>query len=86
MENLSYKIGDTVYVKPNDWNEILKGKIVGFQKVGKLLPIIECNHPYKKNETFSNAFDLEMVSKTPVIKICEWKLVETIYKYKNENN
>lgn len=77
-----YTVGETVYVKPDDWG-VLKGKIKGFQKVGKYLPIVECKHPYKKGEMFSNAFDLDSISKTPTIKKHEWKIVPVTYKYKS---
>jgi len=75
-----YTVGEEVYVKPLDY-EILKAVIKGFQKVGKRLPIIECDHPYKKGEKFSNAMDLERISKTPVVKIYEWSMVEKTYTY-----
>lgn len=75
-----YKIGDKVYVKPND-SKVLKGVVIGFQKVGKMLPIVECENPFKKGEKFRNAFDLEYMSKTPTIKVVEWRLVEVEHKY-----
>lgn len=53
-------------------------------KVDNHLPIVECNHPYKKGEMFKNAFDLNSVSKTQTIKKYEWKLIEVKYKYKNK--
>ena len=76
-----YKIGQTVYVKPSDWS-VLKGKVTGFQCVDKHLPIVECNHPYKKGEKFSNAYDLDRISKTKTVKVIEWKLVTVKYTYK----
>ena len=76
-----YKIGDIVYVKPND-SGVLKGKVISFQKVDNHLPIVECKHLYKKGEKFSNAFDLDRISKTTTVKGIEWKLVETKHKYK----
>lgn len=79
----SYKIGDTVYVKPDDW-DVLKGKVKGFQKIGQHLPIVECKHPYKKGEMFSNAFDLACISKTPTITRHEWKLVPIKHIYKGK--
>ena len=77
-----YKIGQTVYVKPNDCSSVLKGKVVGFQRVDRHLPIVECDHPYIKGEKFSNAFDLERISKTKTIKVAEWKLVTVKYTHK----
>lgn len=76
-----YKIGQIVYVKPNDWG-VLKGKVKGFQAIGEHLPIVECNHPYKKGEKFSNAFDLNRISKTKTVSVIEWKMVTVKYKYK----
>jgi len=75
-----YKIGQIVYVKPSD-SSVLKGKVTGFQCVGEHLPIIECNHPYKKGEKFSNAFNLDRISKTKTVTIAEWKLVNVKYTY-----
>ena len=76
-----YTVGEEVYVKPSDCG-VLKAVIKGFQKVGERLPIIECDHPYKKGEKFSNAMDLVRISKTPVVKIYEWSMVEKTYTYK----
>jgi len=75
-----YTIGEEVYVKPTD-SGVLRGIIKGFQKVDKELPIVESKHPYKKGEKFSNAYDLERISKTPTIKIFEWTMVEKTYNY-----
>jgi hypothetical protein len=69
-----YKIGDTVYVKPHD-SGVLKGVVKDFQSVGNNLPIVTCHHPYKKGEYFSNAFDLDRISKTKTVTTYEWKLV-----------
>lgn len=77
-----YKIGDIVYVKPND-SGVLKGKVKSFQIVENHLPIVECKHPYKKGEMFSNAFDLDRISKTKTISTIEWKLVTVKHMYKD---
>lgn len=76
-----YKIGDVVYVKPDDAG-VLKGIVKGFQVVDNHLPIVECPHPYKKGEKFSNAFDLNRISKTKTIKVIEWQMVEVKHTYK----
>jgi hypothetical protein len=76
-----YKIGQIVYVKPND-SGVLKGKVTGFQRVDNHLPIVECDHPYKKGEKFSNAFDLDRISKTKTVSVIEWKLVTVKHTYK----
>lgn len=78
-----YKINDVVYVKPNDYNKLLKGKVIDFTKVGTIKPIIEAEHPYKKGETFKNAFDFESISDKPILKKLEWSIVEKIYNYEN---
>jgi hypothetical protein len=78
-----YKINDVVYVKANDCNKLLKGKVIGFTKVGEIKPIIEAEHPYKKGETFQNAFDFESISDKPILKKLEWSIIEKIYKYEN---
>lgn len=83
MKQEKYKVGDIVYVKPND-SKVLKGVIVSFQAVGDKLPIVECDHPYKKGEKFQSAFGLERISKSKIIKIVEWGLVERKYKYQEE--
>lgn len=77
-----YTVGETIYVKPND-SGVLKGKVKGFQAIGENLPIVECKHPYKKGEMFSNAFDLDSISKTPTIIKKEWKLVDVKHTYKS---
>ncbi|WP_396180281.1 hypothetical protein [Flavobacterium sp.] len=79
--NHGYTIGEEVYVKPTDWG-VLKCKVVGFQVVGDKLPIVECKHPYKKGEKWKNAVDLDRISKTPVVKVLEWDIVEKTYEYK----
>lgn len=76
-----YKIGQTVYVKPTDWS-VLKGKITGFQCVDNHLPIVECDHPFKKGEKFKNAYDLNRISKTKTVTVAEWRLINVKYKYK----
>jgi len=75
-----YTVGETVYVKPSDWN-VLKCVITGFQIVDNRLPIVECDHPYKKGEKFKNAINLDRISRTPIIKLYEWGLVEKTYTY-----
>ena len=77
-----YLIGESVYVKPND-TKVLKGTVVDFQKIDKKLPIIEFENPYKKGEIIRNAFDLNRISKTPILIIPEWRLVEIKYEYNN---
>ena len=75
-----YSIGETVYIKPND-AKVLKGIVVDFQRIGNNLPIVEFKHPYKKDETVRNAFDLGRISKTPILISPEWKLVNIKYEY-----
>ena len=79
-----YKVGQVAYVVPNDYNEVLKGIVTGFQKVGDFLPIIECNHPFNKGEKFKNAYSLNRISKTKTVTVVEWKLVNVKYKYDGE--
>ena len=76
-----FKVGDVVYVKPND-SGVLKGVVKGFQVIDEHLPIVECNHPYKKGEKFKNAFDLNCISRTSTVTKYELKLVSVKYKYK----
>lgn len=75
-----YSTGETVYIKPND-AKVLKGTVVDFQRIGNNLPIVEFNHPYKKGEVTRNAFDLIKISKTPILIIPEWRLVDIKYEY-----
>lgn len=72
-----YEIGDIVYVKPRDY-KVLKGTVIGFQKIGNHLPIVESEI---KGEKFSNAYDLSHISKTETVTIHEWRLVPIEYKY-----
>jgi hypothetical protein len=75
-----YTIGDVVYIKPVDSN-VLKGVVVDFQVGENKSPIVECKHPYKKNEKIKIVVSLDRISKTETIVIAEWKLVNTKYTY-----
>ncbi len=78
-----YKINDVVYVKANDCNKLLKGKVIDFTKVGKIIPIVEAEHPYINGKTFKSAFDFESISDKPILKKLEWSIIEKTYKYEN---
>ncbi len=78
-----YEIGQTVYVKPSD-ADVLKGVVVGFQEVGDHLPVVECDHPYKKGEKFSIAYSLDRISKTTTVTTFEWRLVPVEHEYKRQ--
>ena len=58
MKKDKYEIGDRVWVKPIDSND-LEGKVVGFQKVEPYNPIIEAEY---FGRTIKNAFDLNRIS------------------------
>lgn len=84
MENITskhgYKIGDIVWVKPNDAN-VLKGKVIGFQVVDDHLPIVEADNPYEKGKKFKNAFDLNRINPYKKGKtFYEWKLISVKHK------
>ena len=55
---MKYKIGQKVWVKPIDSND-LEGVVVGFQKVEPYSPIIEAEYFGRK---IKNAFDLHRIN------------------------
>lgn len=81
--NYGYKIMQTVYLKPGDHNNVVKGVIVGFEEYGNRLPIVEGKYLLgKKMQKFKISCDPKIMSKTPTVTLTEWKLVNVKYKYK----
>lgn len=55
-----FKIGDKVWIKPDDYPNALQGEVVGFQKGGPYLPIVEATT--KNGVRFVSAFKLNSIS------------------------
>lgn len=55
----NYEIDQKVWIKPSDVYADIEGKVIGFQKVGDHLPIVQFEY---RGEMHKNAFDLNRIN------------------------